>query len=126
MNKNLVNFLIKLKNASRLKKEIIYTKYNIFHIEIVKKLYTEGFIQSFSLENLNSVLVVNLRFFLNKPTLGGIQLLSIPSLKNTLSFIDMSKITSIKYAVFFTTNLGIKTLNECKNDKTGGQLLFLC
>jgi ribosomal protein S8 len=126
MNKNLVEFLIKLKNASQLKKETVYIQYNTFQIEVLKKLYEEGVVQSFFLKDSSSILVVNLRFFLNKPTMGGIKLLSTPSLKNTLSFIDISKINSVKYTIILTTNLGIKTLDECKIARVGGQMLFLC
>ena len=132
MNKSLVYFLIKLKNASQLKKEFIVVEYNVFHIKIIQKLYNEGFIQSFSIfdkqnPNSNSCFVlINLRVFLNKPILGTLNLLSTPSLKNILTVTELYRIKSLKYTIFLTTSLGILTLNECKKKNLGGEALFIC
>lgn len=132
MNKSLVYFLIKLKNASKLKKEFIVIEYNVFHITIIQKLYEEGFIQSFSIfnkQNFNNnscFVLINLRFFLNKPVLGTLNLLSTPSLKNILTVTELYRIKSLKYTVFLTTSLGILTLNECKKKNLGGEALFIC
>ena len=50
MNKTLINFLIAIKNASALKRELVKIFYNKKFILLVKILYKKGLIQDFWLE----------------------------------------------------------------------------
>jgi ribosomal protein S8 len=50
MNLNLVNLLITLKNASLSQKELVYVKYNKMCEKLLKVLYIEGLINSYTVE----------------------------------------------------------------------------
>ena len=50
MHNNGVKFLLALKNASVLKKEIIFFYYNNLFLQLAKVLYRTGLIQNFYIE----------------------------------------------------------------------------
>ena len=64
MNSNTINLLITLKNASLIKKEIVFIKSSHITLEIITLLYKEGIIQSFT--NMGSHIRISLRYSFNK------------------------------------------------------------
>ena len=129
MNNNIIRFLIELKNASLSRKETITVEYSRLSNNLVKTLYREGFIQSFQIlgekENTRKI-VVTLRYYFNKPVFNNLKLFSKPSHLRYMKFSDICNISDKKYVCFFSTNRGILTILECKKNKTGGKLLFVC
>ena len=66
MKQSTINLLTSIKNHSTLKKEALKQKFYFKSIEIIKLLYKEGFIQSFSIINQKTstkTLKLLLRFF---------------------------------------------------------------
>ena len=129
MNNNIIRFLIELKNASLSRKETITVEYSRLSNNLVKTLYREGFIQSFKTlagkENTKKI-VVTLRYYFNKPVFNNLKLFSKPSHLRYMKFSDICNISDKKYVCFFSTNKGILTILECKKNKIGGKLLFVC
>jgi small subunit ribosomal protein S8 len=129
MNNNIIRFLIELKNASLSRKETITVEYSRLSNNLVKTLYREGFIQSFQIlggkENTRKI-VVTLRYYFNKPVFNNLKLFSKPSHLRYMKFSDICNISDKKYVCFFSTNKGILTILECKKNKIGGKLLFVC
>ena len=129
MNNNIIRFLVELKNASLSRKETITVEYNQLSNNLVKALYREGFIQSFKIlgekENTTQI-VVTLRYYFNKPVFNNLKLFSKPSHLIYMKFSDICNISDKKYVCFFSTNKGILTILECKKNKIGGKLLFVC
>ena len=133
MNFNTIKFLIKLKNAALARKEIVTAPYNKLSFDLVKCLYKEGFVQSFELSEINAVenekkyeIKIVLRFFFYKCLLKNIKILSTPSLTKYFTLKDVSKISTKKLVLFFSTNKGILTSLDCKKHGLGGTLLFAC
>ena len=130
MNINLIKFLSKLKNASISKQEVISTDYNNLCLAVVKLLYKEGFIQSFSIKrvsfnsNVELKIFITLRYFNNKPIFKNLRIVSTPSRLNYLNIKDLSKISNKKIVLILSTNKGLLTSLECKKHKIGGKLLF--
>lgn len=130
MNINLIKFLSKLKNASISKQEVISTDYNNLCLAVVKLLYKEGFIQSFSIKkvsfnsNVGLKIFITLRYFNNKPIFKNLRIVSTPSRLNYLNIKDLSKISNKKIVLILSTNKGLLTSLECKKHKIGGKLLF--
>lgn len=129
MNNNIIRFLIELKNASLSRKETITVEYSRLSNNLVKTLYREGFIQSFQIlggkENTRKI-IVTLRYYFNKPVFNNLKLFSKPSHLRYMKFSDICNISDKKYVCFFSTNKGILTILECKKNKIGGKLLFVC
>lgn len=130
MNNNLIKFLIKLKNASLSQKETVKFDCNSLHLKLSKILYSEGMIQSFSVEkdekSSSFMMRITLRYFHNKPVLKNLKILSKPSHFKYIKYSDISKIRDKKFMFFLSTSKGILTSLECKKKRIGGKLLFMC
>jgi len=50
MNTSIINLLLKIKNATANQKEIVTINFNSIYIDLLKKLYKEGFIQFFKIQ----------------------------------------------------------------------------
>ena len=133
MNTQTLKFLNQLKNASLFNKEFINVAHSKNTLRIVKVLYKEGFLQSFKLricpDHLSQkryVLVIQLRYFYDKPILKNLKIISSPSRTIYLNSSDIIKFAVTKNSLFFSTNMGILTLLECKKQQIGGVLFFIC
>jgi len=123
MNLTLIQFLLQIKNTTKLKKSYFLIKKTKEACAVAKVLYREGLIQGFSMKTF---IVIFLRYFLNLPVLNSLKIISTPSLKTCLSFQSLCKIKE-KFTVFFiSTKKGLLTSIDCKKQKLGGQLLFIC
>jgi ribosomal protein S8 len=125
MNKFTIQFLINLKNNSVLKKERIIVKYSKNLLQIISCLYKEGLIQSYKILNKNYICIL-LRYFQNKSTFADLKIISKPSKFRHLKLKELVNLSNKKFILFFSTNKGILTLNECKKHKIGGKALFYC
>jgi small subunit ribosomal protein S8 len=128
MNIYTIEFLIKLKNATLVRKEKIITPFNRLSLELIKCLYKEGFVQSFHIEKQSNEqkITVFLRFFYNKGLLKDLKIISTPSFIRHLTLQDICKLNTRKSVMFFSTSKGILTTLDCKKRQLGGSLLFLC
>jgi len=132
MNITLIQLLLKLKNASLARKEIVTIKYNKLCLDLLKLLYTEGFIQSFNIQTINSPFLkkqlqisITLRYFYNKPIFKNLKIVSKPSYVKYLKLKDLCKIVDKKSVLFLSTNKGLLTSLDCKKHQIGGTLLFI-
>lgn len=132
MNTNLIKLLLQLKNASLVKKEVVEFNCNSLCLELLKLLYTEGFIQSFRILSKNKSnnekqfqTAIMLRYSYNKPALKTLKIISTPSYSKYLTLKDISKIQDRKNILFLSTNRGLLTGLQCKKNKIGGTLLFI-
>ena len=133
MNTNIIKLLLTLKNASASRKELVLVPFNRLSIEFLKILYKEGFIQSFYIQKSSSFLLdknyqikVVLRFFYNKPIISNLKIISTPSFNKYLKFKDLCKLSDKKNVLFFSTSKGLLTSFDCKKQRVGGTLLFIC
>jgi ribosomal protein S8 len=126
MNYTTVKFLINIKNASLGTNETLIINYDSFSLTILKTLYTSGLIQGYTVLDSSKV-VIYLRKVFNKTLTRELKLISTPKTKVSL---DYKAITRLKKntnsLMFFSTDQGLFTINECKKNKIGGVLLFIC
>lgn len=126
MVSKVIDFLIQLKNSSQIFKTNFYIKKHIKFSNLLYILYKTGFIQSFS-STINSYFCVKVRYYYNKPVLFYLKIFSKPSLSIYFSLIDIYKLPTKKLIFFFSTaKSGIITQLDCKKQKVGGKLLFMC
>jgi len=129
MNINAIKLLLHLKNGSLSNKEKIVVNYYFKNIALLKILYKEGFIQSFKIKSdINSKLffTIILRSYQNKAIFKHLKLISTPSLSRYFTFKDLIKLNDKRFTFFLSTDKGVLTILECKKQKLGGKLLFLC
>lgn len=130
MSSRIVFFLLKLKNAAIYKKEIVIVDFKQDYIPILKLLYEEGYIQTFSIikndKNKMSIKIF-LRYIYNIFALSNLKLLSKQSCIRTISYKELScNVYDIRKTFFITTNKGLKTHTDCKIHQLGGSLFFMC
>jgi ribosomal protein S8 len=123
MNKEQFLLLLKLKNASLLKRKIIYFTGTNSIFPFVIFLYKENIIQSFYF--FDKKIIVNLRDFSNNNPIYNLKILFSPSFSNSLTYKDISKLNSKKTIIVFSTDKGLKNILDCKRLKIGGKPLFL-
>jgi len=129
MNINAIKLLLHLKNGSLSNKEKIVVNYYFKNIALLKILYKEGFIQSFKIKsdiNSNLFFTIILRSYQNKAIFKNLKLISTPSLSRYFTFKDLIKLNDKRFTFFLSTDKGVLTILECKKQKLGGKLLFLC
>lgn len=127
MNSNSINFLLALKNASILRKEIVFFYYNNLFLKLAKVLYRTGLIQDFYVEkkyNKNFKIIVFLKYVFNTGLLNSLKIVSKPSIPLYLSFKKISCFSKKNRILILSTNEGFLTSDECKQKKIGGKVFF--
>lgn len=121
MNKNILNFINQLQNASKLQKEEITVNYTKLILQFVSVLYKEGLIQSYFISHSqNAKIIIKLRYYFNQQNLENIKIFSTSL---NLKYSEICKIP--KYQRFiFSTSYGFLTNVECIKNKVGG-ILYL-
>lgn len=126
MNTTSIKFLLKLKNASLIFQEKVEIEYNMFNLSILKVLYRTGCIQYYSINTTKTILIVLKKDF-NKSLTQNLKIISTPTNKVVLDYKDISQLKrKNNTTMIFSTNNGLLTLTECKKQKLGGLLLFIC
>lgn len=116
-----------IKNGQMAKKSVVMgPKKNICE-SFLKILWNEGFISGYRISPQNNN---NLEIFLKytktgKPVINSLKFLSKPSQRIYYSVKQIWKLNSSKTFVVFSTNRGLKSINECKKNKIGGEPLII-
>ena len=116
-----------IKNGQMAKKSVVMgPKKNICE-SFLKILWNEGFISGYRISPQNNN---NLEIFLKytktgKPVINSLKFLSKPSQRVYYSVKQIWKLNSSKTFVVFSTNRGLKSINECKKNKIGGEPLII-
>lgn len=132
MNINTITLLSQLRSASLTKKESVIVEINNFTITVLESLYNEGLILSYTIVrkegflNNTKTAIVHIRYFQGRTVFENLKILSSPSFTRVLSLKSICRLNPKKENFFFSTNKGILSLQECKNKKIGGILLFIC
>jgi small subunit ribosomal protein S8 len=125
MTKTLINFLITIKNASNLKKEILKFYFSKKFILLAKILYKKGLIQDFWLEKTKKLqIVIALKYSSNNSNYKILKIVSKPSKFLFFSSNDIFRLYEKHTIYIFSTSLGYLTSLECKQKKIGGILFF--
>ncbi|MBE0439301.1 MAG: 30S ribosomal protein S8 [Gammaproteobacteria bacterium] len=93
----------------------------------LKILWNEGFISGYKIsqQNPNNVEIFLKYTQVGIPVISSLKFLSKPSQRIYYSSKQIWKLDSSKTFVIFSTNHGLKSINECKKDKIGGEPLII-
>lgn len=123
MKQNTIKSLIKIKNGSLQKKNEVRLIFDRFTLVLVGVLYKEGAILHFR------VLIVNgkkeILILLGSFSLRNLQITSSSSKKTILRHNELCRFRFTSKLLVFSTNRGILTLEDCKRQRLGGELLFI-
>ena len=116
-----------IKNGQMAKKSVIVGPRKNICESFLKILWNEGFISGYKISSQNHK---NLEIFLKytkngKPVINSLKFLSKPSQRVYYSSKQIWKLDSSKTFVILSTNRGLKSINECKKSKIGGEPLII-
>jgi len=116
-----------IKNGQMAKKSIIIGPRKTICESFLKILWDEGFISGYKISSQNNN---NLEIFLKytkngKPVINSLKFLSKPGQRVYYSSKQIWKLDSSKTFIIFSTNHGLKSINECKKNKVGGEPLVI-
>lgn len=123
MNLQYINFLTQLKNNAAIEATSIRFSFNVRLLPLIKFLYSEGIIESFSVKK--NFLFIQLRLFNGSNPFKDLRIVSTISYEKFLTYNEISKITESKFLFILSTDKGFLNLSECKQRRIGGLLLFI-
>lgn len=130
MNKNLITFLIRIKNISLSKKKAaIKFKPSQMLINYASFLYREGIIQAFYVAKRarkKSALIVKIRHFENNAQANNIRLLSVPSRIKSLTHFQIARAHLKQKTIVLSTPKGLMSHTDCLKKNLGGTAIFSC
>lgn len=116
-----------IKNGQMAKKSVIKSPRKGICESLLKILWNEGFIAGYKISSLNNqTLEIFLKYTKNgTPTINSLKFLSKPTQRVYYSSDLIWKLDSSKAFIIFSTSDGLKSINECKKAKIGGEPLIL-
>jgi small subunit ribosomal protein S8 len=116
-----------IKNGQMAKKSIITGPRKNICESFLKILWDEGFISGYKISSQKDK---NLEIFLKytkngKPVINSLKFLSTPGQRVYYSSKQIWKLDSSKTFIIFSTNKGLKSINECKKNKIGGEPIVI-
>ena len=119
--------LVSIQNGQMAKKTVVMSPRKALCESFLKILWNEGYISGYKISSQNNQnLEVFLKYTKNgKPVINSFKFLSKPSQKIYYSSKQIWKLNSSKAFIIFSTNLGLKSITECKKKYIGGEPLVL-
>jgi small subunit ribosomal protein S8 len=127
MKNYLWNMFTSIKNGQMAKKSVILGPRKNTCESFLKILWNEGFISGYKISSQgNKNLKIFLKYTKNgKPVINSLKFLSKPSQRIYYSSKQIWKLDSSKTFIIFSTNRGLKSINECKKNRIGGEPLII-
>jgi len=127
MKNYLWNMFANIKNGQIAKKNVILGPRKNICESFLKILWDEGFISGYKVSPQN---IYKLEIFLKytktgKPAINSLKFLSKPGQRVYYSVKQIWKLDSSKTFIIFSTNKGLKSINECKKYRLGGEPLII-
>lgn len=120
------NFLIKLKNASRVHHENVVFPYSKFVHAIASCLLRAGFIEGFEKASKKSgdEIVVKLKYTQTGPRINEVALVSKSSARKYAGVKEIFPVKNGHGVMVLSTPKGVMTDKEAKKEMVGGEVLF--
>ena len=127
MKNYLWNVFANIKNGQMAKKSVVISPRKNICESFLKILWNEGFISGYKISSQNdNCLEIFLKYTKNgKPVINSLKFLSKPSQRIYYSSKQIWKLDSSKTLIILSTNMGLKSINECKKHKLGGEPLII-
>ena len=116
-----------IKNGQMARKSIVIGPRKNTCESFLKVLWNEGFISGYRVSSENDKkLEIFLKYAKNgTPAISSLKFLSKPGQRMYYSAKQIWKLDSSKTFIIFSTSSGLKSINECKKNKIGGEPLVI-
>ena len=113
---------INIKNGQLAKRDFVYCAQKKTSKFFLKILWKEGFINSYRISfKYPAKYKIFLKYNKNRSVLNSLKFISKPAQKIYYSINQLWKINNSKSLIIISTDQGLKTLEECKIQKIGGE-----
>lgn len=127
MKNHFWNMITNIKNGQMAKKSVVIGPRKKICESFLKILWNEGYISGYkiSLQSQQSFDIF-LKYNKNgKPVITSLKFLSKPTQRIYYSASVIWKLNSSKTFIIFSTDRGLKSINECKKSRIGGEPLVI-
>ena len=120
------DLIIRLKNASRAKKETVLFPYSKFANAVAEALRKEGYVEAISKKGkkVSKFIEMKLQYTAGVPVLKDVKRISKPSQRVYYSVADIHPVRNGFGRLILSTPKGILTDREARKARTGGEALF--
>ena len=126
MNIHVIQFLIKIKNASLFQKTSVLIRFNKEIIKFLKILYLENFILSFYLVFETKMVLIQLKTYFKANLFANLKILATSTKTCYITYFKLCKIINKNIFLLLSTDKGMLTDINCKKKRVGGKFLFSC
>ena len=125
MKNHLWNTFTSIKNGQLTRKSVVKGSRKNICESLLKILWDEGFISGYKIcpHNHKSLEIFLKYTKTGKPVINSIKFISKPTQKIYYSSNIIWKLDSSKTFIIFSTSRGLKSINDCKKAKVGGEPL---
>ncbi len=117
------DFLVRIQNAYRARKEVVEASYSNVKVAIAQMLTKNGYIESFEKDDAMKTIQVKLLYHDGSPALSGIKRVSRPGLRRYAQTQDLPKLYRGVGHLIISTPKGLRTHTEAKKEHLGGEVL---
>ena len=128
MTDPIADMLTRIRNAHKINAVSVLIPNSKTKQNIAKVLYEEGYINAYSVEELDnnkSHIVIELKYFEGKPVIEKIDRVSRPGLRIYRSQNDLPKVMGGLGIAVISTSKGIMSDRQARQDGCGGEVLCL-
>lgn len=119
----IADFLIRLQNASKVKKESVSMPYSRMKLSIAEILRKEGYVKEVDTTKTGA-LSVALLYKSGRPVITGAKRISKPSRRMYMSVHDIQPVKRGRGLLLLSTPAGILSGKDAREKRVGGEALF--
>lgn len=118
-----IDLLNRIKNAQAARKPVMKIRYSKMDAAVVEVLKNHGFIKDVEVKGKGYKRVLEIDCEVTHP-IQKVKNFSLPSLRRYSGYEDLRPVKSGFGILVLSTPKGIKTVDQARKEKVGGQLLF--
>ena len=125
INDPIADALTRIRNANLVKHETVSMPASNLKIELVKVLQKEGYVQGYTVEEVDGFKVINvtLKYTEHAPVITGLKRVSKPGLRVYSKAKNMTRVFDGMGIAVISTSKGLMTEKEARTNKLGGEVL---
>ena len=125
MTDPIADMLTRIRNANKMRHEVVAIPYSKVKTEVLEVLKQEGFINSYVVEKVegHNVINVSLKYVEKERVIRGLRRISKPGLRVYAKVEELPKVLNGLGIAIISTSKGIMTDHEARKQSVGGEVL---
>ena len=125
MTDPIADMLTRIRNANKMRHEVVAIPYSKVKTEVLEVLKQEGFINSYVVEKVDghNVINVSLKYVEKERVIRGLRRISKPGLRVYAKVEELPKVLNGLGIAIISTSKGVMTEKEARKQNVGGEVL---